>query len=119
MHKTPEPTTSSCFSVSTSPGDKTAVEPPATTNGQLNGSSDTDTKPQSEESESSLQNDESKSVSTVSDERNAKGVSGNAPDPESQWVQVEKRHRNTPGKNKVKLRHTPPEQIKAPFWSQF
>lgn len=92
-----QPTTSSSFSVPTSPGNQTTVEPPPALNGQLNDNSDTDTKPQSDESSMV----KSKSTSSL-DERTTEGLSS-LPDPESQWVQVEKRHRNTPGKNKVKV----------------
>ncbi|KAF4084360.1 hypothetical protein AMELA_G00127830 [Ameiurus melas] len=91
----PGQTFTSLTAVSTSPANQTAVEPPPATNGQLNDTSDTDTKPQSENS-STVQ---SKSVSS-SDERTAEGLSSSTADPESQWVQVEKRHRNASGKNK-------------------
>lgn len=96
MLTTPQPTTSSRFSVSPSPANETTDAPPPATNGQLNDTSDTDTKPQSEESPAV----ESKRESS-SDERTTEGLSNSVPDPESQWVQVEKRHRNTSGKNKV------------------
>ncbi|XP_047013791.1 la-related protein 1B isoform X2 [Ictalurus punctatus] len=91
----PGQTFTSLTAVSTSPANQTAVEPPPATNGQLNDNSDTDTKPLSEMS-STVQ---SKSVSS-SDERTAEGLSSSTADPESQWVQVEKRHRNASGKNK-------------------
>ncbi|XP_060735012.1 la-related protein 1B isoform X4 [Tachysurus vachellii] len=91
----PGQTFTSLAAGSTSPGNQTTVEPPAATNGLINDSSDTDTKPQSDESFEV----ESKSVSS-SDERTVEGLSSRTPDPENQWVQVEKRHRNTSGKNK-------------------
>ncbi|XP_047013792.1 la-related protein 1B isoform X3 [Ictalurus punctatus] len=94
----PGQTFTSLTAVSTSPANQTAVEPPPATNGQLNDNSDTDTKPLSEMS-STVQ---SKSVSS-SDERTAEGLSSSTADPESQWVQVEKRHRNASGKNKEML----------------
>ncbi|XP_026799975.3 la-related protein 1B isoform X3 [Pangasianodon hypophthalmus] len=103
----PGQTFTSLTAVSTSPVNQNAVEPPPATNGQLNDSSDTDTKPQSDESSTV----ESKSVSS-SDERTVEGLSSSVPDPESQWVQVEKRHRNTPGKNKE--RSTPAQTNPPP-----
>lgn len=98
----PGQTFTSLTAVSTSPANQTAVEPPPATNGQLNDNSDTDTKPLSEMS-STVQ---SKSVSS-SDERTAEGLSSSTADPESQWVQVEKRHRNASGKNKERSTSAP------------
>ncbi|TSU37069.1 La-related protein 1B [Bagarius yarrelli] len=92
----PGQTFTSGTAVSTSPDNQTLrVEPPPATNGQLNDSSDTDTKPQSDESSAV----ESKSVSSL-DERTAEELPSSVPDPDNQWVQVEKRHRNTSVKNK-------------------
>ncbi|XP_060790770.1 la-related protein 1B isoform X2 [Neoarius graeffei] len=108
----PGQTFTSLTAVLTSPASQTTVEPPPATNGQLNDSSDTDAKPQSEESSTV----ESKSVSS-SDERTTEGLSIRAPDPESQWVQVEKRHKNTSGKNKpseTHHHHLPPSSMSEP-----
>ncbi|XP_053488346.1 la-related protein 1B isoform X3 [Ictalurus furcatus] len=98
----PGQTFTSLTAVSTSPANQTADEPPPATNGQLNDNSDTGTKPHSEKS-STVQ---SKSVSS-SDERTAEGLSSSTADPESQWVQVEKRHRNASGKNKERSTSAP------------
>ncbi|KAI4897028.1 hypothetical protein NFI96_014389, partial [Prochilodus magdalenae] len=94
--------------VSTSPTDQITGENTPTTNGQLSNSSDTEVTPKSNESSKA----ESKTVHE-SDKKNPAGQSNSVhdaetprvpssslPDHESQWIQVEKRHRNTSGKNK-------------------
>lgn len=86
---------SACATVSSSPVSQQIVEP-ALVNGQI--SDDTDSaKPQSKESSPS----DSKSCSSE-DGNTPKERSSSLSDPDAQqWIQVEKRHRNSPGKNKV------------------
>lgn len=86
---------STCVTVSSSPVSQ-HMDEPALVNGQT--SDDTDTaKPQSKESFPS----DSKSSSSE-DGNTPKEQSISLSDPDAQpWIQVEKRHRNSPGKNKV------------------
>ncbi|KAI5102711.1 la-related protein 1B isoform X3 [Silurus meridionalis] len=91
----PGQTFTSLTAVSTSPANQTPIEPPPATNGQLNDISNSDTNPLSEESSAV----EAK-IASSSNEKAAEVQSNSTPDPESQWVQVEKRHRNTSVKNK-------------------
>ncbi|KAK1793356.1 hypothetical protein P4O66_011424, partial [Electrophorus voltai] len=101
----PGQTFTSLTTVSTSPPAKqiTTGSTPAT-NGQSNGS-DADAKPQYAESspvESTSVSSTEKSApkAGVPDARTPQELSSRLPDQESQWIQVEKRHRNASGKSK-------------------
>ncbi|XP_035388921.1 la-related protein 1B isoform X2 [Electrophorus electricus] len=101
----PGQTFTSLTTVSTSPPAKqiTTGSTPAT-NGQSNGS-DADAKPQSAESspvESTSVSSTEKSApkAGVPDARTPQELSSRLSDQESQWIQVEKRHRNASGKSK-------------------
>lgn len=84
---------STCVTVSSSPVSQ-HIDEPALVNGQT---SDDTAKPQSKESFPSA----SKSTSS---EDGKKERSSSLSDPDAQpWIQVEKRHRNSSGKNKVLL----------------